>query len=121
MERFFVPDVMSRWNGHCRKLRAIHFPRYARARKDGLNIAREYKPAATAPVEERPEADVVAAAEEGFTPVIPEGESKLAQQEVRTLFSPLCVSCQNQLVVVGSSMKSQCANQIGAIVKLEIS
>jgi hypothetical protein len=60
-------------------------------RKHGLDIAREYKMAPTAPVEERAETYMVAAAEEAFPAFVPDGEGKLAQQEVRAFFSPLCV------------------------------
>jgi hypothetical protein len=120
MESLFVSDVMPGGNGQSCELGAIYVARHARVRKDRLNIARENKTRPVAPIEECPEADVIAAAKEASSPVIPDREGKLAQQEVRAFLAPLCVSCQDQLAVVQGCVESERAKQFGAIVKLDI-
>ena len=95
MKSFLVPGVMGRRHGQGGQLSAIYLARYSRTRKNRLKVTREYESLFASPVEQRLEADVIAATEEAFQALVPNSEGKLAKEEIRAFFPPFRVSGQD--------------------------
>ena len=65
---------------------------------------------------------MISAAEEAIQPFVPDGERKIAQEKIRAVFAPLCISGQQELSIIGSRQRfrSESSNQIAAIMKLDV-
>ena len=99
---FFVPGEVCGGHRQSGKFPAIKFSRHARTSKNRRYVTGEGETGSISPVEKRLGARMISAAEEAIQPFVPDGERKIAQEKIRAIFAPLCISGQQELSIIGS-------------------
>src|SRR5580698_10239447 len=95
-----MPGMLAPAYHHCRKFGAIQLARNAGGAQYRDGVACEDETGGLMPVKERPNTEMIPATKKSSAPLVPDGESKVAEQTSGAVLPPFFIGCKDQGCIV---------------------